>query len=26
MTPDPRWTAEHPWIKTQAEKLLKKLQ
>jgi tetratricopeptide (TPR) repeat protein len=26
MTPDPRWTAEHPWIKAQAEKLLKKLQ
>jgi Tfp pilus assembly protein PilF len=25
MTPDPRWTAEHPWIKAQAEKLLKKL-
>jgi tetratricopeptide (TPR) repeat protein len=26
MTPDPRWAAEHPWIKTRAEKLLKKLQ
>lgn len=26
MTPDPRWTPEHPWIKVQAEKLLKKLQ
>jgi tetratricopeptide (TPR) repeat protein len=26
MTPDPRWTAEQPWIKAQAEKLLKKLQ
>jgi tetratricopeptide (TPR) repeat protein len=26
MTPDPRWTAEHPWIRAQAEKLLKKLQ
>ncbi len=25
MTPDPRWTPEHPWIKAQAEKLLKKL-
>jgi tetratricopeptide (TPR) repeat protein len=26
MNPDPRWTAEHPWVRTQAEKLLKKLQ
>ena len=26
MTPDPRWAPEHPWIKAQAEKLLKKLQ
>ena len=26
MTPDPRWTAEHPRIKAQAEKLLAKLQ
>jgi tetratricopeptide (TPR) repeat protein len=26
MTPDPRWTPEHPWIKAQAEKLLRKLQ
>jgi tetratricopeptide (TPR) repeat protein len=26
MTPDPRWTAEHPSIKAQAERLLKKLQ
>jgi tetratricopeptide (TPR) repeat protein len=26
MTPDPRWAAEHPLIKAQAEKLLKKLQ
>jgi tetratricopeptide (TPR) repeat protein len=26
MTPDPRWTAEHPWIKAEGEKLLKKLQ
>jgi tetratricopeptide (TPR) repeat protein len=26
MTPDPRWTPEHPWVKAQAEKLLKKLQ
>lgn len=25
MTPDPRWAAEHPWIKAQAEKLLKRL-
>jgi tetratricopeptide (TPR) repeat protein len=25
MTPDPRWTAEHPSIKARAEKLLKKL-
>ncbi len=25
MTPDPRWTPEHPWIKRQAEALLKKL-
>jgi tetratricopeptide (TPR) repeat protein len=25
MTPDPRWVPEHPWIKAQAEKLLKKL-
>ncbi len=26
MTPDPRWAPEHPWIKAQAEKLLRKLQ
>ena len=26
VNPDPRWTAEHPWVRTQAEKLLKKLQ
>jgi len=26
MTPDPRWAPEHPWVKAQAEKLLKKLQ
>ena len=26
MTPDPRWTPEHPWIKAQAEKLLARLQ
>ncbi|HVN31374.1 MAG TPA: tetratricopeptide repeat protein [Thermoanaerobaculaceae bacterium] len=26
MTPNPRWAPEHPWIKAQAEKLLKKLQ
>ncbi len=25
MVPDPRWAPEHPWIKAQAERLLKKL-
>jgi tetratricopeptide (TPR) repeat protein len=25
MTPDPRWAPEHPWIKRQAEALLRKL-
>ena len=26
MAPDPRWVAEHAWIKAQAEKLLRKLE
>jgi tetratricopeptide (TPR) repeat protein len=26
MTPDPRWTPEQPWIKAQAEAMLRKLQ